>query len=269
LGIEKAAYFFADKLVFSPIIDSRYSNSLYRTITILSRLGKNKIHTSYSAIYQQARAADAVIVRSEHEFKRLSKGMGISERRLHIILNGTEIKAITNLSPKGSSILHVSAFTQERKNVLRLIKAVGPTKLPLIICGTGKKTDSEYARKLFIEAEKYPNIQIKGFVSLTELEDLYTNCQVFALPSLQEGTGLVALDAANFGANIVITKNGGTPDYFFSFAKMVNPYSVNAIKNAVLEQWEKPRTNRAIKYIQENLTWEKSAQALLEVYKSL
>ena len=43
------------------------------------------------------------------------------------------------------------------------------------------------------------NIEILGFVSDDELISLYNRAKVFALPSINEGVGLVALEAAVHG----------------------------------------------------------------------
>jgi glycosyltransferase involved in cell wall biosynthesis len=74
-----------------------------------------------------------------------------------------------------------------------------------------------------------------GFVSDEELNLLYNRAKVFALPSINEGVGLAALEAAICGCNIVITDLGGPKEYYEKeSAELVNPYDVDDIGKAVL-----------------------------------
>ena len=67
-----------------------------------------------------------------------------------------------------------------------------------------------------------------------QLEDLYRRAKVFCLPSIGEGVGLVALEAASFGCDIVVTRIGGPKEYYDDMAYVVNPYKVDEIGLAVL-----------------------------------
>ena len=79
------------------------------------------------------------------------------------------------------------------------------------------------------------NIEVLGFVSDDELYSFYTRAKVFALPSLNEGVGLVALEAAMHGCNIVITRLGGPKEYYpAGMAQLVDPYSTDDIGQAIL-----------------------------------
>lgn len=53
------------------------------------------------------------------------------------------------------------------------------------------------------------------------------------MPSLNEGVGLVALEAAAYGCEIVITSLGGPKEYYGDLAEVVNPYSIDEIGSAV------------------------------------
>lgn len=74
-----------------------------------------------------------------------------------------------------------------------------------------------------------PQIEYLGFVSDEELKNLYRRAKVFALPSIYEGVGMVALEAAVMGDDIVITSQGGPKEYYADLAEIVNPISVDEI----------------------------------------
>ncbi|ROV56457.1 glycosyltransferase, partial [Vibrio ponticus] len=60
---------------------------------------------------------------------------------------------------------------------------------------------------------------------MVEIDELYRESKVFAMPSLFEGTGLSALDALNHHCNILITNRGGVDNYFDENAYFVEPTS--------------------------------------------
>jgi glycosyltransferase involved in cell wall biosynthesis len=72
-------------------------------------------------------------------------------------------------------------------------------------------------------------------LSDNDLKILYARSRVFALPSLMEGVGLVGLEAAAHGADIVITGRGGPKEYYGDLARKINPESVDDIGRAVME----------------------------------
>jgi glycosyltransferase involved in cell wall biosynthesis len=80
-----------------------------------------------------------------------------------------------------------------------------------------------------------PNIEYVGYVTDSELADLYRRAKVFALPSFQEGVGMVALEAAVNGCEIVLTEVGAPKEYYNGRAVLVNPYDVDSIGMGVIE----------------------------------
>jgi glycosyltransferase involved in cell wall biosynthesis len=124
-------------------------------------------------------------------------------------------------------------MTQPRKNVPRLIEAAKKYGFQLKLVGnTGNANSKDNLLSLIGNAT---NIEVLGFVSDEELCSLYNRAKVFALPSLNEGVGLVALEAAMHGCNIVITNLGGPKEYYPSgMAQLVDPYNMDDIGLAIL-----------------------------------
>jgi glycosyltransferase involved in cell wall biosynthesis len=259
-------------LAFAPIIDSNQPNFFYRLAAAAGNLHP-KVFTIPGELRRQALASDVVICRSEFERGRVVRGLGIAPAKVEVVLNGTEPE-----QPAGNAeavrrrldlpeeyVLHVSAYTQDRKNAVRLAEAVGPLGYPLVIAGFAQP--GRVLDRLEALCRRFGNIRLLGFLDRDSLHGLYAGCRVFCLPSRHEGTGLAALEAAAYGANIVITRNGGPPDYFGAFAEYVDPGSVEQIRNAVRAAWEKDRQAAFRTFVSEALTWEKSARALAAVYE--
>jgi glycosyltransferase involved in cell wall biosynthesis len=273
-GLESSSRKWIKKLVFSPIIDSNQSFPSYRFAAKLGALWPGRIFTIPGELGRQARASDLVICRSAHEKERMIQSLGVDPHKCEIVRNGVDppppcdpdgVRRRLQLPER--FVLHVSAYTQSRKNVARLIQAVGPTGLPLVIAGTAVPgPDLDQIQEL---ARAHANVTLLGWQDQKTLYDLYAACTVFCLPSVHEGTGLAALEAAACGAEIVITKNGGPPDYFGDMATYVDPSDTSGIRRAVLELWERPKGDRLQRHVLQNLTWDRSAEKLVECYQRL
>lgn len=261
-------------IVFSPIIDSMAPNWIYRVSERLGSLhaGLSSIQSYYSL---QARASSAVIARSNYEKNKLMRGLGINESKIKIVLNGcnSQISSVcTNdirekFSIKKEFLFHVSRYSNKTKNVLNLVKAVGPLGLDLLIAGTSE--DTHYTQMIHQEASKYSNIKMIGQISDSDRDALYAACRVFCLPSTREGTGLVAVEAAAQGATIVTTSNGGPPDYFVNHAIYVKSHGVDEITSAIKSAWAKTPSDALREHVLNNLTWHRSSQSLARIYENV
>ena len=80
---------------------------------------------------------------------------------------------------------------------------------------------------------------------------------------------MVALDAAMFGCEIVITNIGGPKEYYNQFAYQVNPYSVDEIGKAVLEALEGSNQPQLQHHIFENFRFDVCIDKLIEMYSNL
>ncbi|MFT3785901.1 MAG: glycosyltransferase family 4 protein [Tepidisphaeraceae bacterium] len=260
-------------LVFAPMIDSNEPHWRYRIAARLGRLTKNRFITAQGLVQQQAETADLVIVRSTHERERLTQSLGIDDAKIEMVLNGanpptpaTGDLAREKLGLPERYVAHVSNYGHGRKNVPMLIEACGELGYPLIVAGSREPGPPLQAAEA--AAKKYPGlVKLHGFLDADVLQSLYAGARVFALPSVNEGTGLVAVEAAAQGAAVVITKNGGPPDYFLNMAEYVDPFDKQSVKSALQRAWEKGPDPRLKQHVLTNLTWDNSARQLDAAYK--
>lgn len=259
-------------LVFAPIIDTNEPFWRYRIATRLG-LSLPKLFTIPAVFRTQADASDLVVCRSTYERDRVVKGLGVEPSKCTIVLNGVSPPAPADGSRArdafdidGEFLLHVGAYTQQRKNVLRLAHAALQADKPLIIAGRSDPGPTLDALRE-LERKNPRKVRILGFMERQTLEDLYDACKVFCLPSEHEGTGLVALEAAARGAGIVITKNGGPPDYFSDLAQYVDPTDTTGIAEAIQRAWDDPKGPALQAHVAE-LTWERSARSLVDAYRN-
>lgn len=253
-------------IVLSPIIDTYKPVWLYK---LASFWGWNKlrIYSLNSVLRIVKNNIDKFLVRSNHEYKYIAHSYGVENNRIALLRLPNRIKENdipTSLEKKQNFCLHVSAYTQKRKNVMNLMKAAIKYNFNLKIAGHG---GGEVKEKVFKDfAANYPNIEILGSVSEEQLLKLYREAKVFALPSFDEGVGFVALEAASQGCNVVITNIGGPKEYYDGMAYIVNPYDIDSIGEAVIKAMESPFNPNLQHHIVENYNLRKNAEDLEKIY---
>jgi glycosyltransferase involved in cell wall biosynthesis len=260
-------------LVMSPIIDSNRPNVFYR-LAALAGNALPRLHSAPALLRNQARGSDVVVCRSEHELRRVERGLGVPRERIAVVLNGIDVpqsgtdereQVRRRFDLPERFVLHVSAYTQSRKNVLRLVEATRALGVPLVVAG--HETPGAIADSLRVSARRHAGLRLLGFVDRATRDALYALCHVFCLPSLHEGTGLAALEAGAAGAHVVITKQGGTRDYFRDLASYVSPTDDGALRSAIAHAWHAPRTDSLARHIRSCLSWDDSAAALEAAYE--
>lgn len=218
--------------VFSPIIDSNTPMWKYRLATFCGN-SRLRLFSKNYALRKLKSDIKLFLARTQYEADYLRKGYGIEDKNISIVpLSYRDDHYDANIK-KEPFCLFAGTMTQPRKNVPNLIKAAKKYDFPLKLVGNTGNSDSESKLRSLIGDAK--NIEILGFVSDEELISLYNRAKVFALPSLNEGVGLVALEAAIHGCNIVITNLGGPKEYYSpGSVQLVNPYDIDDIGLAVM-----------------------------------
>lgn len=254
------------EVVWSPICDNNESPSLQKC---KSMLGCQRVGL-YSLPYIRRLAygvVDKVFVRSEYEKDYIIKSYGVDKSKMYIVpLSMTySDNDVIDYGSKEPFCLHISSISQERKNVVRLIEAAKKYHFPLVLAGK-KGLPHEY-EKISRAIGDADNIKVLGFISEEEKISLYKRAKVFALPSICEGVGIVALDAAHFGCEVVITSIGGPKEYYGDMAQVVNPYDVDAIGQAVVKLLGSGTQSKLKAFVDDHYSNETIAQRLIECYE--
>ena len=230
-----------DKCIFSPIYDPHpiWESKKQFLLKKVANLTNGKFHCMLWDETQAFKNFNRYSVRSKHEAEAIVRLFDVPREKIDLVPLGYSENIPINSTEtytKENFVLHISLLSQPRKNVIRLVKAANKYGFRLVLAGN-KGTDEEFApiRK---EIGNNKNIQVLGFISEEEKINLYKRAKVFALPSIQEGVGIVALDAAVYGADIVITNIGGPQEYYCGMAEVVNPYDVDAIGKACVRLLE-------------------------------
>lgn len=154
---------------------------------------------------------------------------------------------------------------ESRKNQLMLLKALEDLDLPVVIAGGGFSYQPDYEQAVL-------NFKRKGTTLITPrlspemLASAYAAARVHALPSWYELPGLVSLEAAYLGCNVVAADRGTARDYLGDTAIYCDPDNEASIMNAVLAAYYMPRRIDVPAHIKE-LTWERAINDLLAAYQ--
>jgi glycosyltransferase involved in cell wall biosynthesis len=264
------------KMVVTPVFYSRRKPNQLRFLTGIAKGFRifGGVWTEHLFTKELCDIAKTVTPNTRQEANLLVNGLRINNDKIKILPNGVE-ERFFNTDPEPfikkynlkDFILYVGHIGWERKNLLALIKALARIDHPAVFIGP--VLDNDYAKTCLTEAKKNKNILIiPGLPADSEiLAAAYAACDVFVLPSYYETPGLAALEAGLAGSKIVITKYGGTEEYFNNYAEYIEPRNIQSIFQAVEKVLNKKKIKDLAEHIRANFLWEKSAQRLVEIYE--
>lgn len=255
-----------ENVVFSPILDTIDSK---RKLKFLANISLKGYHHPYNMYKQYLHSFKKILVRSEYESDYINYCFEIEKKNISVIPISYEIddRRFNEGLERQNFCLHVSAIYQERKNVKRLVEASKKYRFPLVLAGNSG--NERQMAEILHWIDSTPWIEVKGFVSEKELDALYRSAKVFALPSINEGVGIVALNAAVAGCNVVLTNIGGPKEYFGDYASLVDPYDVDSIGKAVTAAMVKPSNGNLKQHIISNYSNAVVGKKLYEFYQAI
>jgi glycosyltransferase involved in cell wall biosynthesis len=163
------------------------------------------------------------------------------------------------------------------KNLPRLLEAYAQVserypRLKLVLTGRPKRGYvgvDRVARSLGLADER---ITYLGFVPHELLPALYAEATCLLMPSLYEGFGLPALEAAACGVPVVASNTTSLPEVLAEAAEYVNPEFVPGITAGIVRVlrdplWARELARRGLARAAE-FSWDEAAQKTLAVYEA-
>lgn len=224
--------------------------------------------TSQTALIKAWSAADLLLPNSRGEADAIRNDLAITTP-VRIIPNAVDGAAF----PPGTEdylargcVLSVARL-EPHKNQLGLIEALAGTEWPLVIAGFAHPDHPGYLGKC--RAAAGPSVRFVGSPSDEGLAGLYRTARVHVLPSWFETTGLVSLEAALSGCNIVTTSRGHAAEYFGALARYCDPADPPSIRGAIEEAWGSPPPPELRQRVLDRYTWTHTAEATIRAYDDL
>lgn len=160
-----------------------------------------------------------------------------------IIRNSNIIKKKYNLD-KDNYILFLARIVPEKglHYLLEAFKQIDTDK-KLVIAGGASHTN-DYLSKIKKTANTDSRIIMTGFVQGEELEELYSNCYLYCLPSDIEGMPLSLLEAMSFGCNCLVSNIEENVQVIGKYGKTFRKGNVEDLKETINDMLNGERINK-------------------------
>lgn len=204
--------------------------------------------------------------------------VGIPREKIHIIPNGVVTERFKPLltSEREKLIVYVGSFI-ERKGVKYLLQAVANafpnlSGYQLVLIGDGP--EKAYLQDLAQQLGIAERVRFLGFLPQDQVRHWLQRAKLFVLPSLEEGLGVVLLEALACGTPIVASGVGGIVDVVTAeVGQLVPPADsdslgrtiVQVLLGAAWDQMSQDARQRAVTVYD----WDHVGSQYLSVYRTL
>jgi alpha-1,3-rhamnosyl/mannosyltransferase len=216
----------------------------------------------------------------------ISEYGGIPPEKIEVVYHGIAPEWFVRATPENEIYIRkkyslperfilFASTLQEKKNLPRLVDAYLqlPNDLqeeyPLIIIGRpGWNNEASTAAVKKIMSEKKGNWL--NYVTYDDLRTIFQCATVYAHPSLHEGFGLTILEAFASRTPVLTSRVAAIPEIAGDAALLIDPYSVEEIKEALLRLLLSPTLQND--YVQrghersKEFSWDVCAEKTVKVY---
>lgn len=243
---------------------------------------------------RSVKRSDRIIVISEFTANELTELYGVPREKMTVIYCGVDMEKFSQLpSEKCAAMLNKIGLEDKkyflylgtiepRKNIYAMVGAYAKTvkKLlsegkevyPLVLAGKLGWYYDEILKRIRAEGiEK--RIILPGYLSEEDKVRLYSRARAFVFPSIYEGFGIPVIEAMACGTPVLTANASSLPEVAGDAALLCDPKSEMEIADgmyrlatddALCERLSEAGYQRAKMF-----SWEKEAEKLYEIYKSL
>ncbi len=154
-----------------------------------------------------------------------------------------------------------------RKNQMMILKALEDSPLTVVFIASKFTYQPEYLEAAKRFKRKGKTIFIER-VDEAHLASAYAGSLAHVLPSWYELPGLVTIEAARFGTNIVVSELGTIRDYVGEAGFYCDPADELSVRSAIEKACAAPR-NPALAAAASRFTWKRSVEKLLSYYADI
>lgn len=267
------------KVVLSPIyyaVQPPWRIRILLKIETLLQSVTSAIWTDFGVRNSSCSLADLILPNTDSEKELLHSALGVPLDKMKVVPNGVEQRfqyadpqLFWNTYGRKDFVLFVGQSSAPRKNLKALLEALKGQPVDLVAIGS-PGTDS-LGKEIQKMADRNHRILMIPTLSHDSemLASAYAACHTFVLPSLFETPGIAALEAGLAGANIVITRFGGTREYFLHHAEYIDPKSTFSILQGITNSLKKPKNKWLKQHLLSNYSWDKVARKTLKCYQEI
>lgn len=272
------------KMINVPSVDIR-SASINFVREFIGYWGSEKIKSIVRRDHDFKNNIHSILKFLAHDYKKMMQSVDIflpnSKSELDLLnaefgkINGAVVTNaidknlffISNFDLRKKKFISVTR-ADPRKNIKNLIKVFKNNNEVIdIYCSSSPQYENYHSR---IVSQSDERISFYSSVKNNELQGIYSQYFAHILPSWAETPGLVQLEAAACGCNVISTGIGSAKEYFGEMAQYCDPSSIQSIYDAVDLTLSNPiKPTEMADFILSNYTWEKAALQTYDAYLSV
>ena len=242
------------------------------------------------------RQANAIITVSEYSRMRISETFRIKPEAISVVGEASapvfrksvsrkkgDLELLAGLPEDARIIVYVGGFGPHKNLRLliecfaRIIQDAAYSGLYLLMAGEDRHetffTEIDVLRARIDELHITQKAIFTGYVSDEDLVQLYNQATLLVLPSLMEGFGLPAIEAAACGCPVVATGESAIPDVLGTAGKYFDPHNPAQLEQVLREVLSsdtvRQQMSEAGLKITSDITWETAAYQMLEVFEKI
>ena len=243
------------------------------------------------------REAARVIAVSEYAAKEIAEVFSLRKDRISVVSEAAasifadgygqplddELRARAGLEPGEQYFLHVGGF-DPHKNLVAMIGAYRrfcdgcPNDAPALLM-VGDSDDESFLSdfsevKSAVEKAGLGNrVRFPGFIPDADLAIVYANALALLIPSLREGFGLPAIEAAAAGTPVIATRNSPLPQVLEGGGLFIDPKDEGALVESMKTILSRPDERRRMGAVAREramaVSWADSARSLRRCFEEV
>ena len=238
------------------------------------RQKRNRMQSELERQRKVLEAASLILPNSVGEGCELQRDFGLPSEKVSVVYNAVDFDDIAAADAESFTaeygmkdfVLCVGRF-EERKNQLGVIKALAGLNAPLVFIGGVPPYQRPYFEACQKAARRIPKVLFLAGLPQKSVFAAMKAAKAHVLGSWWENTGLVSLEAAVCGCNVVSTNRSPWQEYFADDAWIINPADPASIRQAVEAAVNSPVSNALAERIRERFTWSQAAADLAKAYQ--
>jgi glycosyltransferase involved in cell wall biosynthesis len=226
------------------------------------------------------RRCDRILALSESTRSIIARRHSLVETDVQLLYAPVDAQAFHAEGATGDEVIvTTSRLDDERKDVPLLIDAFNRVATVRPRCRLKLVGPYEVGGKVHSAVQRSPvrdRIILTGGVSRAEVGGHLRESRVFVLPSLQEGLGIVALEAMACALPVISLPNGGTDEIVTTSGggRLVRERSAETLAKAIIAMLEEPEAaremgRRGLSFVATNATMDAFTAGVARAYAAL
>ena len=193
-----------------------------------------EIRRDYGALAaRHARRADRVVVNSRTTARDVHQRLGVPESRITVCYPGSPDWAPRQREPREGYFLFLGAL-EPRKNIGVLLDAyerlLGDTpSAPSLVLAGKSGAESTLIQARVVDRPLAGRVQLPGYITSDQREQLFKGALAFVMPSHTEGFGMPVVEAMTAGVPVIAADRGALPEVAGQAAQFFEPDDVETL----------------------------------------